>query len=284
VEPLQDFNLDPNSITTMSLAASQHFKNDGPSTIIKRYKAEETVQQTATFEFSNSVRKLEAISIEVGNKMTVSGGIPLIGETSVETEIRTAVQKENEKTQTETQSSSTTKSKSFSVDEEILVDSCTEYEVSSFVQIASDVEINYKILYNVSGWVSEKNRTMSAQEVKKQLRGIEYVRDEGEYNVIAEGKAKFKTSYGLKTFLNATGRHISDCNFSFFESESFTSILICGGFALVAFAVLIFWIIKHKKYCNFLSLRPVEIEIVMEKSTELTTLSGETGPGRLSSL
>jgi len=66
--------------------------------------------------------------------------------------------------------------------------SSTEYEVSSFVQIASDVEVNYRVLYNVSGWMGEKDKRMTAKEVRKRLRGMEYMRDEGDFNVIAEGK------------------------------------------------------------------------------------------------
>jgi len=37
---------------------------------------------------------------------------------------------------------------------------------------------------------------------------MEYVRDEEEYNVIAECKAKFKTTHGIQAFMNATGKRI----------------------------------------------------------------------------
>jgi len=49
VESLQEFNLDPNPVNTMSLAANQHFVNDDPGTIKRRYAAEKKVEQTASF-------------------------------------------------------------------------------------------------------------------------------------------------------------------------------------------------------------------------------------------
>jgi len=54
--------------------------------------------------------------------------------------------------------------------------------VSSFVQTAFDVELYCRVLHNVSGWMDEKDKRMTADEVKKQLRAMEYVGDEGEYN------------------------------------------------------------------------------------------------------
>jgi len=252
--PLQDFELDPNSINTEKIAAKQQFRNAGPSTIKRTYKAEKTFEQTSQFEFSNSKRNLYTWSVEISHTVKFGGGIPGIGVSEMETTLKAGFQNENEETNTNTQSNSTREAKTFSIEEDVELLPCTETEVSSFVQIASDVQVDYKVYYNVSGWVGEKHKKMTAVEVKNRLVDMKYVRDEGEYHVIAEGTAKFKTTYGLKAFLNSTGNRIPDCDFgeesdsTFFGLKSLPTEFKYGAFIILLIIGFILGVFIYKKY------------------------------------
>ncbi|CAL8143418.1 unnamed protein product [Orchesella dallaii] len=193
LEPALDINSFGGTVKNVAIDVKQTFINDGPGLMEERYGVQRTLTETTTLKVSKSLRSLVKSSKSVTNiyqngsihklagsakfgvasspAAPVKGSADLTAEASrtatddLEKVIADESKKEEEGNSTERTAHTIKTEKSFRVEKTVIIQPCTSYEVSSFVKMAENKEINYYMHFEITG-VSTTGKRMAYADLQ----------------------------------------------------------------------------------------------------------------------
>ncbi|CAL8134492.1 unnamed protein product [Orchesella dallaii] len=108
--------------------------------------------------------------------------------------------------------------RSFQVRKKITLPECSLYDVTSFVKVTNDVELTYKIQFEITG--THKNGQLMTSELirlglqRHKLNRLTFLTEHprsSNYTMVAESTIKLKLNFGLHSVVKANGTVIRDC-------------------------------------------------------------------------
>ncbi|ODM90151.1 hypothetical protein Ocin01_16531 [Orchesella cincta] len=211
LEPLNDIINLQNLTNTVTIGATETFRNNGGGTLEEDYSVEKDIEENFQFGFAKEFSQMNSISFDVGVKIGVKSSF-MGGLVSASAEIQEGLSTKYQSTSssTETKEYGVKRTTKFKVDKKVIIPPCTEYKVGSTVQVAKDVEIDYRVEYKITGFI-QPNIKMKSTEIRAYLGGMKYIKDVDEFTVLAETTALMKATFGLETFADAKGAIIAPC-------------------------------------------------------------------------
>ncbi|CAL8143420.1 unnamed protein product [Orchesella dallaii] len=248
IEPAQDINSFGGTIKNVAIDVKQTFINDGPGTMEESYEVQRNLTETTTLKVSKSLRSLSKSSKSVtttyqnGSIDKVAGGgtigvtgpsaSPVKGSVDLSVDASKTVKKNLEKviadeSKTEKESSSaegnahTIKTeKSFRVEKTIIIQPCTSYEVSSYVKMAENAEINYYMQFEITG-VSTTGKRMAYEDlqigIESQINSeerLEVLHGHPRANnvtVVVQLRIQLVANVGMNSVVTGIGAPLEDC-------------------------------------------------------------------------
>ncbi|CAL8143421.1 unnamed protein product [Orchesella dallaii] len=248
LEPALDVNSFGGTIKNVAIDVKQTFINDGPGTMEERYEVERTVKETATFRVSKSLRNLVKSSNSVNTTYengtsggfaagfdgsvntpkvgpasgTVMGGIHASEKltTKLEQVITDETKSEKEGSATNGTDRGISTERSFKVEKTIIVQPCTSYEVSSFVKMSKNVEIDYYMHFEITGvtttgqQMTYENLQIGIESQTNSEEGLEVLHGHPRANnvtVVVQLRIQLIANLGMNSVVTGKGVPLKEC-------------------------------------------------------------------------
>ncbi|CAL8149050.1 unnamed protein product [Orchesella dallaii] len=247
LEPAFDLSNLDGTLRDVAIDVKQTFINDGPGVMEEAYEVERVLTERAEFHYSKAFKQLvsNANSVETtsengtetnyGGKLSLgfkaagkgtggpSGSALVTGEASekITEEFRTgltnAFQNDSEATIGNKAKYGIETTRTFRVEKQILVQPCISYDVVSFIKIAEDVKVVYRVLFEITG-VTKNGTHLTIEDLRLGIGRYSWtgerlvildghVRENNE-TLVAESNVILQANYGLNSVVDATGELI----------------------------------------------------------------------------
>lgn len=186
------------------------FQNNGKSTTIEDYSNKGTVKEIIRINRVESMVSMRSVTVSNSLQIVdISSDTNVLGVSKLRDAITEAY--------TYNTNSSTTKSRIFTkesdaefvVNEHIEISPCSEHKVSSYINMVRGYTMDYVIYAMVRG--SKGRRSMTAEELKDELVGMEYIRDLDENIIVAKGNGTIAADFGVETVVKGLETVLSGC-------------------------------------------------------------------------
>ncbi|CAL8134504.1 unnamed protein product [Orchesella dallaii] len=249
------FNVEPTfnkssfgTLTEIAVDAKQTFINNGTSTIVELYEVGRHLTERVEFELSEGFRSLISVAetvksvtekkvvdkiragLDLSISIPVEPGLNLnlgcsktfsADFTKTFTKVvKATIEDENEKNLEKSKFKSVETTQRLLVRKTINVPACTKYEVSSFVQVADNIEILYNVQFEITGRFKSSQRMTSDEivlAISKQPRPngrLQFIADHpraNKFSAIATSKLKIKARFGMNSVAHGEGSPMPGC-------------------------------------------------------------------------
>ncbi|ODM92842.1 hypothetical protein Ocin01_13840 [Orchesella cincta] len=211
LEPLNDLIDLQNFTNAITIAATETFYNNGGAILEEDYSVEKDVEESFQFGFAKEFSQMNSLSFDVG--VNIGGKASFFKKLlSVFGELKAGLsgKYQTNSSSTETKEYGLKRTTKFKVKKRVIIPPCTEYKIGSSVSVATDVVINYRVEYKITGIV-QPDIKMKTKEIRQHFPGLKYIRDVDEFTILAQTTAQMETTFGLETFTDAKGTIITPC-------------------------------------------------------------------------
>ncbi|CAL8134508.1 unnamed protein product [Orchesella dallaii] len=249
LEPAFDLSNLAGTLKNVAIDVKQTFINDGSGTMEESYEVERVLKERAEFRYSDALRQLvvNANSVQMSEEedfqcsvgRSVSFGFETVdkeagaGASSLYTlaaRRKLALNFRNGLTKAFLNESETSTDKKhiygietikrFKVEKQILVQPCTRYEVTSFINIAEKVEIWYHMHFEITG-VTKNGTQLTSDDLRlglnrnvgpdERLVVLDGHPRENNHTLVVESDVKLMANYGMNSVVNGVGEPIKSC-------------------------------------------------------------------------
>lgn len=98
----------------------------------------------------------------------------------------------------------------FSVQKHIQISPCSEHKVTSYIKMIQGYARDYVLHAKITG--TKGRRLMTAEELKDELTGMDYVEDYGETAIVAKAGGTIVADMGIEAVVGSNENALSGCN------------------------------------------------------------------------